>query len=123
MNNKIKFKKISKLFILGFILFIGIFYFTPVLAQSNTVDTFGIEAIEENISLGGDDIRVTVAKIIRAVLGLLGLIAVIVVIYGGFVYLTSGGEEDKIAKGKKILINGVIGLVIILMSFIMFNFY
>ncbi|MGI6314495.1 MAG: IPT/TIG domain-containing protein [Patescibacteria group bacterium] len=122
MNNKIKFKKISKLFILGFILFIGIFYFTPVLAQSNTVDTFGIEAIEENISLGGDDIRVTVAKIIRAVLGLLGLIAVIVVIYGGFVYLTSGGEEDKIAKGKKILINGVIGLVIILMSFIIVQF-
>lgn len=117
-----KFKKISKLFILGFILFIGIFYFTPVLAQSNTVDTFGIEAVDSSISLGSDDIRVTIAKIIRAVLGLLGLIAVIIVIYGGFVYMTSGGEEDKIAKGKKILINGVIGLVIILMSLIIVQF-
>ena len=57
----------------------GIFYFTPILAQ--TTDTLGISTVYQNISLGGGDLRVTIAKIIRAVLGLLGLVAVVIVIY------------------------------------------
>lgn len=80
-------------------------------------DTFGLQEVGQTVELGGDDIRVTIARILRAALGLLGIIAIGIVLYGGFVYMTSGGAEDKIATAKKILINGGIGLVIILSAF------
>lgn len=67
--------------------------------------------------LGSTDIRITVAKIIRAALGLLGIVALVLVLYGGFVYMTAGGNEDRIAQGKKILVNAGIGLIIILSAF------
>lgn len=66
--------------------------------------------------LSTQDIRITVAKIIRAFIGILGLVALVIILYGGFLWMTSGGEEEKIAKGKKVLGNGAIGLIIILLS-------
>ncbi len=60
--------------------------------------------------------RRAVVNIINIALSFLGLIAVIIVIYGGFVWMTSGGEAEKVNKAKKILKNGLIGLAIILLS-------
>ena len=85
-------------------------------------DTFGLEDIEAETRLGAVDFRIIVARIIRAALGLLGIIAVSIVTYGGFVYMTSGGEEEKIGRAKKILLNGAIGLAIILSAFAITQF-
>ena len=84
----------------------------PALAQVNTGLEFGTAT-----GLSTQDIRVTVAKIIRAFLGLLGVIGIGVVLTGGFLWMTSGGEEEKISKAKKLLANGAIGLTIVLLSF------
>ena len=112
-----------KFLLLGLFLAFSLFAmaFLPVLAQTDT-STLGVNTIDQNIALGGGDIRVTVVKIINTVLGLLGIIAVGIVLYGGFTYMTAGGEEDKISTAKKILINGVIGLVIILSAFAITKF-
>lgn len=108
----------KKLFFFSFALVVigagSLLFSANVFAQG---DAFGLQDVGETVQLGGDDIRVTVARIIRAILGLLGIIAIGIVLYGGFVYMTSGGAEDKIATAKKILINGGIGLVIILSAF------
>ena len=66
--------------------------------------------------LSTQDIRVTVAKIIRAFIGILGLVALVIILYGGFLWMTSGGNEEKIEKGKQVLTNGAIGLAIIFLS-------
>lgn len=47
-------------------------------------------------------------------LGILAIIAVVLVLYGGFMWMTSGGNEEKIERAKLILKNALIGLVIIL---------
>ena len=52
-------------------------------------------------------------------LGLLGLIAVIIIIYGGFTWMTAAGNEERISKAKKILTYSIIGLVVILTSWIL----
>ncbi|MFA4831039.1 MAG: hypothetical protein WC618_02585, partial [Patescibacteria group bacterium] len=88
----------------------------PIFAQTAADDSFGLQDFENTTELGAQDIRVTVAKIIRAVLGLLGIIVLVIVIYGGYMYMTAGGQEEKITTAKKILVNGAIGLVIILSS-------
>lgn len=79
-------------------------------------DTFGLNPINSEVALGNSDLRVTVAKFIQVGLSVLGVIALGIVLYGGFVYMTAGGNEDKVATARKILVNGVIGLVIILSS-------
>jgi hypothetical protein len=46
-----------------------------------------------------------------------GSIAVLFLMTGGFWYLTSGGNEEQAEKGKKTVVNSILGLVIIIMSF------
>jgi len=56
-------------------------------------------------------------KVISAFLGLLGIILLILILYGGFLWMTAGGNEEKIGKAKKILANAVIGLIIVIMAY------
>lgn len=72
--------------------------------------------------LSNQDIRITIANIIRIALGMLGLVAVVIVLWGGFMWMTAGGDENRVADAKKILINGFIGLVIILTSYAIVSF-
>lgn len=74
------------------------------------------------IGLGSQDIRTTIASVIRTALGLLGIIVVVLMIYAGFLWMTAGGDEDKVAQSKKILFNSVIGLMIILSAYAITSF-
>ncbi|MBU1165273.1 IPT/TIG domain-containing protein [Patescibacteria group bacterium] len=67
--------------------------------------------------LGTFDIRLIAMSIVNVALGFLGVIAIGIVLYGGFVWMTSGGSPEKVEKAKRILTNGAIGLAIILLSF------
>lgn len=50
-------------------------------------------------------------------LPLAGLVAMFFIIVGGYQYMTSAGDEEAAAKGKRTLSNGVIGLIIIILSY------
>ncbi|MFA6305549.1 MAG: PKD domain-containing protein [Candidatus Gracilibacteria bacterium] len=67
------------------------------------------------------DVREFVLKVVNFALGFLGLIAVIIVIYGGVLYLTAAGAEENTGKAKKAIMYAVIGLIIILGSFALVN--
>lgn len=72
--------------------------------------------ISADIGLTNNSPQVVVARIINVTLGFLGIIAVVIIVAGGFKWMTSGGSEDKIGEAKKLMAAGVIGLVIILAS-------
>jgi len=84
-----------------------------VFAQSINV---GMDEINSTIGLAATDPRIVVARIINIALLFLGVIAVALIIYAGFLWMTSGGNEDKVDQAKKVLKNAVIGLIIILSS-------
>ncbi len=67
------------------------------------------------------DLRSFIVNAVNFALGFLGLIAVVMVIYGGFLYVTAAGEEEKTTKGKKSVTYAVIGIIIILISFALIN--
>lgn len=69
-----------------------------------------------------DNLISDVNKIINVVTGVLGVVAVAVVIYGGFLFLTAQGDPGKIKKGKDSITWGIIGLVIALLSWSIINF-
>lgn len=70
----------------------------------------------------GDDLISDTNKIINVVIGVLGVVAVAVVIYGGFLFLTAQGDPGKIKKGKDSITWGIIGLMIALLSWSIINF-
>ena len=116
-------KKILSLFIIS-LFCIPLLGINSVTATDNDVNsTFGLDFVdgtnpemsnEEGIKLGAKDPRAMVAQLINVVLTLLGIVAVIIVLLGGFKWMTAAGNEDKVAEAKKLLGAGVIGLVIIL---------
>lgn len=77
---------------------------------------YSIENIGGSIGLGTADLKGTVINIINWVLGILALLAVIFVIYGGFTWLTAGGNEEKIERAKKIIGAAVVGLIVVLLA-------
>ena len=85
-------------------------------------------ALETGISygtytgLGTKDLREGIMQIINVMLGFLGIIAIVVILWGGFRWLTSGGNEEKVDEAKKIITSGIIGLIIIFVSFAIASF-
>jgi hypothetical protein len=58
-----------------------------------------------------------VGSLIASVLSFLGVIFLVLIIYGGFIYMTAAGSEEKVQRAKKIIVDASIGLVIILASY------
>jgi len=97
----------------------------PALAQSSDTNAlFGVNQVDNglNNSLVKGDPRTIIARIINFALGFLGVIAVVIIIYGGFKWMTAAGNEDQVSEAKKLLGAGVIGLVIILAAWALATF-
>jgi len=102
-------------------LFVVFFSFDIASAQVQTTEEV-LDQVEQDINLGRTNVILVIIKIIRVLLGLLGLLAVSITIYAGFLIMTSAGNEEKVEKGKRTLINGAIGLFIIFFSFAIVQF-
>jgi hypothetical protein len=72
--------------------------------------------------LGAATIQALIGNLIKGALGLIGSIALVIFIYGGFLWLTSGGNPDKITKGKSTMVWGTIGLAVILFAYTLVQF-
>jgi len=71
----------------------------------------------------GDSVFDTMAGgIVGAFLGLLGVIFIILIIYGGFLWMTAGGEEERITKARRTISRSIIGLLILASSFMIWQF-
>jgi len=108
--------RVSKAAILAVFIVILIAVFSLLTVQVFAQASLGLEAAG-GTGLGTRDLKDLIMSIVQILLGFLGIVAVIIVLYGGFLYMTSEGEADKVDKAKKVLINAAIGLLIILSAF------
>ena len=74
------------------------------------------------INSAQDDPKEMAVSIVRYLMTFLGIIAVVIMLLGGFKWMTAAGNEDKVAEAKKLLVAGIIGLVIVLASFAIVKF-
>lgn len=91
----------------------------PVFAQA---DPFGLEGLNEDGTFGTKDLKSTVGSIIKVALSFLGVVAIVIVLIGGFKYMTAGGSDEKTGDAKKYIISGIIGLAIILSAYAITQF-
>jgi hypothetical protein len=105
---------------LFFILLIGVFLYFGNFVFAAT-DQFGMNYASK-LGLSNKDPRLVIMELVRIALGFVGIIAVIIIMYAGFLWMTSAGNEQKVDEAKKTLVNAVIGLVIILSAFLIVSF-
>ncbi|MFH0988367.1 MAG: hypothetical protein V1763_03265 [Parcubacteria group bacterium] len=80
----------------------------------------GVGAIGEALGAtpgGEDQLPRTIGEIIKVILGILGIVVVLIVIYAGFLWMTAGGDSDKAKTARGWIIDAVIGLAIILSAY------
>lgn len=102
------------------ILGLTIFNVAPVFAQGLISPGDVPGRIAEQTG-GATSARQLILTIVNFFLGFLGLLSVIMIIYGGFMYVTAGGAPEGVDKAKKIIMYAVIGIIIILLSFAIVN--
>jgi len=115
--------KIKKELVLKVIL-VAVLLILPVvaLAQAGGAIQQGLTSVQNEFPRSGIASARTVtdliALIIRWLLIIMGAIAVLFVVIGGYQYMTSAGNEEAAEKGKKTLINALIGVVIAIMAYV-----
>lgn len=63
-----------------------------------------------------------IGNIIKAVLGIVGSLALVMFVFGGFMWITSAGNDEKIKKGKDMIMWASFGLAVIFASYALVNF-
>lgn len=71
---------------------------------------------------GGTDINGIVNFIVDTFSWIVGIVSVIMIIFGGFRYITSGGDSSKVTNAKNTIIYAIIGLVIVALAQFIVNF-
>ena len=66
-------------------------------------------------------IGTTIGEVVNIFLYFVGAVAVIVVIWGGFQYITSSGDSQKATTAKNTIMYAVIGIVVVVMSYAIVN--
>ena len=75
-------------------------------AGYNTEEETGASALSEKIG-----------KIIETILSFLGVIFLLLMIYGGYTWMTARGNEQEVEKAKSLIRNALIGLIIVLAAY------
>lgn len=105
--------------VLGLLVAFGAFFLDIDPASAQLIDFADNPANISGATAGEGSFRAIARKIVNFILYFLGLIATVMVIYGGFLYITSGGEDTE--KAKKVLMYAAIGIVVVLISFALVN--
>lgn len=58
-----------------------------------------------------------IASIIQSLLSLLGVIFLVLMVYGGYLWMTAAGNEEKVTKAKNLITAAIIGLIIVVGSY------
>jgi len=96
-------------------------YGTSVDFPSSELDPLNVS----NITSTGEPYRaisVVIGRIIKALLGVVGAVALLMIVYGGMMMLTAAGSPDKVKKGKDVLTWAIIGSIVVLTSYMMVDY-
>lgn len=68
------------------------------------------------------DLPSTIIGVINFLLIIVGVLALAYLVYGGFTYITAGGDENKVDQAKLMIRNAIIGIVVIGIAAAVVNF-
>ena len=116
-------KKLIKQILLVFALMVGaITLLSMIPVAGAAILGPGDQPVEIASATGGEgSLRQLILRMVNYFLTFLGIIAVIMVIYGGVTYVTAAGKDEQLQNAKKIIMYALIGIIIVLLSFALVN--
>ena len=63
-----------------------------------------------------------IGSIVGIMLYFAATILLVFIIWGGYMWMTAGGNEEKVKKGQKYIINSIIGYIVIAVSYLIVRF-
>lgn len=101
---------------------LGLFFHSPITTHAQNPLQGGLNTTAQQ---SGIDVRQepdavltnTTARIINGLLALVGVILLVLLIYGGILYMTAAGDDGRVAKAKGLMINAVIGLIVVILAY------
>lgn len=98
-------------------------YFQYGLLKVAQISSDGLNLPNKDVSPeSGTFIQGSIKNVLNFTFGLLGVIAVIIIIIAAIQYITSGGDSQKVAKAKDTIIYALVGLVVAILAFVIVNF-
>ena len=82
----------------------------------------GTNFVTNEINFATGDPREAALSLVKLLMTFLGIIAVVIILYGGFLWMTAAGNEDKVDQSKKLILAAVIGLIVILSAYLIIEF-
>lgn len=120
------FSKLSVYIVLGLALIAPTsFAFAQIAANSNVENEIAGQLNAATKEAGYDrpmDPRLIAVSLIRIVLSLLGTIFVVMIIYAGWLWMTSGGSAEQADTAKGLIYNAVIGIIIVFAAYSITSF-
>ena len=114
-------KKITKS-LLSLVFLMSIFVI-PTISLALNVDTdLGATQVTSNLKLSTKSPLDTATSLINTAMMFLGIIAVCIILLGGFKWMTAMGSEEKIGEAQKLMVAGVVGIIIILSAWGIANY-
>jgi len=95
--------------------FLGISFPLFFLKAQEEKSFWGLKETAKHAGYGKPvNLSIFIGQLIGYFLSFIGVIFFLLILYGGFQWMTAGGNEEKIKKAKSLITNAVIGLVIVL---------
>ena len=112
---KINWLKVTEL------LLVTVVILTPLFATAALNSGFACDPNSGLNCSAGSDVNSLIKTVINWLLGIAFGVAVLFLIIGGFWYIMSAGNEETAEKGKSTAINAIIGIIIIILSYVVVN--
>jgi len=120
---KILSQKLTTILVTTFCL-IGLLYFGNLALAANLGDAFwdddsflGKAAEEAGYDINENETETIISLVIQTALSFLGVVFLILMIYGGYLWMTARGNEDQVAKAKNLITAAIIGLIIVVSAY------
>lgn len=89
-------------------------------SASGCTDQLG--TLQNAAGISSQSLPVIIGNMIKATLGISGVIALIFIVWGGVKWMSSHGAEDKIKDARKLMISGIVGIAIIAAAYTITDF-
>ena len=116
----------KKIFLATFVFFLILSPFLSVAKAADVADPYyGLDETADSAGLSkqnGGDVSTLAGNVIGSVLTLIGVIFFILMVYGGFLWMTAHGDSGQVDKAKETIIAAVIGMIVVASSYALTTF-
>jgi hypothetical protein len=106
---------------IGIVFGLGLAFMPATVSAAGSIDPCTIDS-NSPLCYHGPTLMESFKTIVNTLLYVLGAIAVVMIIFAGITYVTSGGDAAAVTKAKNTILYSVVGLVVAVLAYAIVNF-